>query len=74
MSLENNYNSFCWNGDIESFFFVLLPLKKAKELMVEVKDITHSLTESDAGCSLGIRDQRILCLLCRLLQLMSGSL
>ena len=29
------------------FVCVLLPLKKAKELMVEVKDIAHSLTESD---------------------------
>ena len=35
---------------------MLLPLKKAKELTVEVKDVAHSLTESDAECSLGIRD------------------
>ena len=55
------------------FLFVLLPLEKAKELAVEVKDIAHSLTESDAGCSLGIRDHRLLCLLHRILQLMSGS-
>ena len=58
----------------KNFFFVLLPLEKAKELTVEVKDIAHSLTESDAGCSLGVRDQRILLLHCRILQLMSGSL
>ena len=56
------------------FFCVLLPLKKAKELTVEVKDIAHSQTESDEECSLGIRDQRILRLLRRILQLMSGSL
>ena len=42
--------------EIKCFFFVLLPLKKAKELTVEVKDVAHSLTESDAECSLGIRD------------------
>ena len=29
------------------FLCVLLPLKKAKELTVEVKDIAHSPTESD---------------------------
>ena len=52
---------------------MLLPLEKAKELTVEVKDIAHSLTESDAECSLGIRDQIILCLLHKILQLMSGS-
>ena len=56
------------------FVCVLLPLRKAKELTVEVKDIAHSLTESDAECSLGIRDQRILRLLRRILQLMSGSM
>ena len=51
----------------KNFFFVLLPLEKAKEFTVEVKDIAHSLTESDAGCSLGVRDQRILLLHCRIL-------
>ena len=51
------YNSFCLDGEIECFFLcVLLPLEKAKELTVKVKDSAHSLTESDAGCSLGIRD------------------
>lgn len=48
------------------FVCVLLPLRKAKELTVEVKDIAHSLTESDAECSLGIRDQRIFRLLRRI--------
>lgn len=53
------YNSFRLDGELECFF-VLLPLT------VEVKDIAHSLTESDAECSLGIRDQRIFRLLRRI--------
>ena len=45
------------------FFCATVFSERLRELTVEAKYIAHSLRESDAGFSLGIRDQRILCLL-----------